>query len=299
MTRRCFAAGALSAGWFGRAWAQSGSQPALLVLTSDDAERTLQVGAAFKRACDFATRRSYQIASPDETGDYIVENLDGQPPALVFAVGALAARVGVREFPEIPVVYADVLEGEVSPGGNAIGLSLRLDPRAALGRLRALFPDMRRVAVLLRPDAGAFMEQTTAVAEALGFTLVVELAERQGDIPDAFGRVVGTAELLWLQDDAVLWLKGGANRLLTQAAARRFPVLGFHRSQLEAPMPPALVAYPGATALGEAGAQVARSLLLGTAMPALNVASAVFVGHTRALRAVGLTPIAELDEVVG
>lgn len=299
LSRRELVAAALGALCVPRAWAEADDQPVLLVLTSDALDRSVQVASAFTRTCDFATRWSYQIPSLDTTGAFILENLPGRAPSLIFSIGALAAQVALREFPDTPVVYSEVREGDVAPGTNALSLSLRVGPETTLRRLRGVFPQISRVGCIVREGPDDYGDRIAAGAAAAGFTITQARVARPGEAAAAFTRLRACTDLVWLHDDPVLWRGDTLTPLLDEAHERRFPILGFHRIQLDGPKPASLVACAAASDVGEAGANVARALLLGDPMPAADGAPPVLIGHARAMRAAGLAASAALDEIVG
>lgn len=269
----------------------------LLVLLGDDTDRSTQISAAYKKACDFAVRRSYTVASPTESGSFILENIDGQPPSLVFAVGAMAARVGLREFPSSPVVYADALEGDVKPGTNAFGLTLDLDPRATVERLCALDPRWRSIGILEKSAEDT--RRITEAAAAVGATVVAERAASDADIPGAIGRLAKGVDLLWLRDAPRLWTRESLEGAFAVAAKQHTALVGFHRSHFELPRPPAVIVCAHPATVADLAAKTTRALLLGDAIPALDGAPPMLVGSARAMRTLGPDATPLFDEVIG
>lgn len=301
-SRRGFLAGAAAALLAPRLWAAE--RPVLLVLTSDETERTLTITSRFKKACDFAVRMSYLVGNESDAGAFIADNIRGQPVALVFAIGPAATRVAIREFAGSPVIYAEVPPDAIPTSGpNLHPITTRLDPTLTLERLARLLPGMHDVGLLCKNSNEPYWPATSDAAKALGLRATVRQIQEPDEVPNAFMALTGPTELIWLQQEPRIWTGGALSRVFHEASIQRFPLVGFSRAHLDAPNPPPVVACGHPEGIGDLASRMARAFVLGEPAPTELGVAPMLIGHARAMRAAGFVVSAKstevLDELVG
>jgi putative tryptophan/tyrosine transport system substrate-binding protein len=167
---------------------------------------------------------------------------------IVTAGGTLAAKAAKQATMGIPIVFASVgdpvAEGLVTslgrPGGNLTGSSAVFSELVAkwLEVLRQAVPGVRRVALLLKPDAlpdPAKTERLKAAdvaARALGMRLQVVEARGPEDFDRAFSDMIqARAEALVVWATPVFNL--GRGRLVQLAAMNRLPAVYSYRTYVD------------------------------------------------------------------
>lgn len=306
LDRRTFLAATLAALVATPARAQDEPErPVILVLTGDDSPRAQQIAASFKKACDFAVRMSYQIGNEADAGAFIADNIRGQPLSLVFAVGPLALKIAAREFSGTPVVYSEVTDASLVAGrADITGVSTRLEPRAMIERLRLLHPGMLRIGLLrASADQDAYWQHTQATATELGVEPVVRTVSGAMEVDNAFKSLITTTDLIWIQQDTRLWTATALSKCFHEATLQKRAVVSFARSHLDAPNPPAMVAFGHPDGVAATAAAMARNMLLQEPAPLYNYIAPMILGHAKAMRNAAL-PVnakttASLDELVG
>jgi hypothetical protein len=301
-SRRGFLAGAAATLFAPRLWATE--RPVILILTSDETERTLTIASRFKKACDFAVRMSYLVGNESDAGAFIADNIRGQPVACVFAVGAAATRVAIREFAASPVIFAEVPpDGAPTSGPNLYPITTRLDPTPTLERLLKLLPGMKEVGLLCKSSTETYWPAAAEAAKALGLRATVRQVQEPDEVPNAFMALTGPTELVWLQQEPRIWTGGALSRVFHEATIQRFPLVGFARAHLDSPNPPPVVACGHPEGIGDLASRLARSIVLGEAAPTELGVAPMLIGHARAMRAAGFVVSAKstevLDELVG
>ena len=168
---------------------------------------------------------------------------------IVTAGGTLAALAAKRATTTVPIVFAavgdPVADGLVTslarPGGNVTGLSV-LNPELVgkhLELLKQAVPEVSRVALLLKPDAGPdrsikdYLKAAEAAAQALGVRLQVVEARGPEDFERAFSDMTrARAGALAVSATPVF---NSARRLLVDLAAKnRLPTVSLFNEYVDA-----------------------------------------------------------------
>jgi putative tryptophan/tyrosine transport system substrate-binding protein len=147
--------------------------------------------------------------------------------------GVAAAKQATSTIPIVfPVAVDPIGSGFVPnlshPGGNVTGLSLQGPDVAGkrLEMLRAIVPDLRRVAIMVDvgyPAASAEMEQCRAAAQILGLDATVLALRQPEDIDKAFDSLHGNVQALYVVADAMT--NAYQRRISTLALGARLPTI--------------------------------------------------------------------------
>ena len=222
-------------------------------------------------------------------------------PAVIVTVNTPPTRAAINATKEIPIVLTlvgdPVGQGFVKnlsrPGGNVTGRA-NLSPDLTAKRLQLLMeivPRARRIAVLFNPDDANTNSQRREIERVVA-RIDVELQFFPVRRPD--GVAAAFAELAGWRADAAWWLGGQETALvppsITQAAARRLPMMVSQRQQVEAG---GLLSYiPNAPANYRAAADYVHRILKGAKPGDLPVEQPTEIAlsiNLKTARALGLT----------
>lgn len=261
----------------------------VLVLSSDTSERTQTLVETFKANVTGVTRLSYELGAEADAAAFLADNLRELQVSLVFAIGDRAFLAAVREYVAVPVLYTDVTDASAASGrGDAIGLSVRVDPLAALTRLQGLLPRMTTLGAIrgLKDPESLWWDKLGEACEALKLKLDVRKVNASADVANASAALLAQCGAVLVQPDSQLWAPSVASRLLYDASLAKIPVIAFDRSWLRAANPAPFVLESSPKGLGEVAAQEAMRLLaLGEAGAARSFPEPWLVGSKAALRA--------------
>lgn len=159
----------------------------------------------------------------------VAAQLRADPPPLVLALGAKAAWIAVNELPEVPAIYAMVIEPERYGIGEDIpGVSMDVPPELVLAQLNLMFPDITRLGLLLSEDAQpSWLPAVTRAAGQAGYSLTVQRLDSDQRVRRALGRLRPKIDALWLMPDPSLLTPSGYHTLYTEALRTNLPVLAY------------------------------------------------------------------------
>lgn len=274
------------------AWAA----PRVAVIQSDDLVVYTSPVPAFLQALG-EPASVYNLYGRRAEAEELVEHLRWEKPEVIFALGAKAAWTVRHKLPNVPLVYAVVLQPERFDlsGSQVTGVQMRVLPETHLSQFTGFFPNVHRVGVFRSPDADpAYFESLQSGADAVGLHLVELPVEGARQVRKTL-RDTSNLDALWLQNDRTLVTPDAFRGLVEDTRRRRMPLLVESDNMVRAGGLFAVVPEPEAV-----GAQSARLVrrILGGASPAIlppePPEAADVVLNTRALRASGL----QLDDLL-
>ncbi len=248
--------------------ADGASPPRIVAVKSSDLALYDDVITGFRGAVG---ARVDVLTLPTEGGDVrrFVEALERLPPALILTLGANATTLVHRELPDVPVIYARVLNpvGAGASAENLTGVRQVVPASSQLKLLKRLAPRTARVGIPFDPDrSAAWVAEAERAARELGVQPVPIPAVNKGDAADALMAATTGADAvdaLWVSPDRT-WINPDTVPLLLRTAReRRLPLL-VHAEQLVGEGALASV-YVDDGALGRRAAELARRILGGEA----------------------------------
>jgi len=229
----------------------------------------------------------------------------------VILAGGTEAAVAKQATSVIPIVFPSagdpigsrLVASLARPGGNVTGLSNLGSGLAAkrLELLREVFPELRRLAVMLNADySGGVTEsgEMDVAARTLGLELIPLPIRRVEDIAPAFAGLKGRAEGLYTIGDSLVHVH--RLRINTFALAARLPTMFSQREFVEAA---GLMSY--GTNFPDLNRRAADKILRGAKpadLPVEQPTKFEFVINLTTAKALGLeippTLLARADEVI-
>lgn len=194
-------------------------------------------------------------------------------PELVIAIGSRAAKLAREIAPDIPLVYAMVLDpaalGLPAPGRAAAvpatGVTMDVTPERQFELLLEIAPSARRIGVLYNPSiSGDAVRRAAEAASARGLELVRQPVRTEAEVASAAALLGPTVDAFWALADPMV---------LTSANARAFILLSLRSGKPLFAMSEGLVrsgAMAGLSAdpaeVGRRAGEMARRVLQGEAV---------------------------------
>jgi len=223
---------ALLALWSGVAAART----AVVVLRSDD----LPVYSAPIES--FTRELGIPIQVMDLRGDKsqalrAAQQLQADPPPLIFALGAKAAYIATQQLPQVPLIYAMVVDPARYgiEGIQVTGISMQVPPDMVLAQFQLFAPRVKRIGLLVSsdnsdPNVGAAIE----AARSLGYKVTARRVTPGDDLRRSFSALRREVDAIWLLPDSHI-LTPANFRLLQQETRRsRMPLLVYSEALVEA-----------------------------------------------------------------
>lgn len=246
---------------------QAAARADIAVLVSDQLEAYEAPVARFQDAVGRSTT-VFQIDGDRARADSIVRQLKADPPPLVFAVGAKAAYIAVNELPDVPVVYALVLDpGRYGISGTQVtGVSMEVPAEATLSQFQLFAPEVKTLGVLLSANnTSPQVAEALASARRLGFETTVQRVTNPRDVRAAWQRMAGNVDALWLLPDPVVMAPEVFRWLRNDTMRRRVPMLASTENLVRAGA--LLCVAPDRRVAGQQASDLARRILEGGELP--------------------------------
>lgn len=193
----------------------------------------------------------------------LFKKLAAQKPALVLALGPLAANAARRSLGEdVPVLFAMVpyYEKYGLDGANVTGISLTSDMGPELEALKAVSPKVKRVGILHDPRFSAgTVTQARAAAASRGMSILPLELEAGGRPEKALDGAVGKVDALLMVADKTVGNAAVVQALIAFAAVHRVPLAALTPSQVKEGATLAL--SPSPTAIGQQAGRLANRII--------------------------------------
>lgn len=193
----------------------------------------------------------------------VFKRLAEQKPALVLALGPLAANAARRSLGEgVPVLFAMVpyFERYGLEGPNFTGIALTSDFSPELGALKAVAPKAKRVGMLHDPRFSARQVQAAQeAASAKGMSIVPLEADSQTKARKVLAGAAGKVDALLMVADKTVGNTAIVQALIAFASEQRLPLVALTSSQVKEGATLALAPIP--TAIGQQAGRLANRII--------------------------------------
>lgn len=213
----------------------AGAAPLLAVLESDGLESYAQVAAGAAAAAPGMELLEVNLGGDAKRADAAVGELLARKPALVLALGPLAANAARRATSEVPVVFAMVpnFEKYGLEAKNLTGIALTRPVEEQLATLAALLPAARRVGVLYTPELSQeLIDKAGQSAQRLGLTLKAERLGKDHDAAELAPRMAAKVDAVWLIADRGTSTVAASGALIAAAKKAKVPLLALGEGQV-------------------------------------------------------------------
>ena len=215
-------------------WAGGGAERyarSVVVLSSSGAPAYGEAVAGFRSTMGgSASPEIFEMGGRDND---MLTRIQAAKPRLVVAIGSRASAAAASL--DVPVLSAMVMEAETGtePAGSlpkrmVSRIPLDVPPRPALARLKRLFPERRRIAVIWGP-AGNRHAQAEILSAAAVNGLTVKFVEcgSPKEMLEAVPALSGVVDLVWCLPDRALYEPAPVQALILASIRARLPLIGF------------------------------------------------------------------------
>jgi ABC-type uncharacterized transport system substrate-binding protein len=159
-------------------------------------------------------------------------------PDVVIAVGSAALDLVSESKSDAAVVSTMVLESERKPrqaGNGSSTVTLDLPAAAVLSRLKQLFPERKRIAVIRGPAlSAAAVAEIQSQARRLGYDVRIVNTPGPRELLEAIGSLRGSVDFIWCLPDRYLYQGPTVTALAMAALRNRLPLIGFSEGLVRA-----------------------------------------------------------------
>jgi ABC-type uncharacterized transport system substrate-binding protein len=251
IARRTFLAtlSGAAAAWPLAARAQQAAMPVIGFISAGSRDTYVELLAAFRQGLKeggYVEGQTVAIESRWADGQFdrlprLAADLVQRRVAVIVTTGGSSSRAAIAASSTVPIVFLSqsdpISSGFVAsfnrPGGNVTGIALLTAPLVAkrLEIALQLAPAGAPVGYLMNPqdarEAGDYLREVEAAAQAIGARLITVNASRQHDLVAAFATLVDQrAGALIVSTDPYLF--GRRNQIIALAARHSFPSSWIH-----------------------------------------------------------------------
>jgi putative tryptophan/tyrosine transport system substrate-binding protein len=217
--------------WAGGGAGAGPNARAVVVLSSSGAPAYREAVAGFRSTMGgSASPEIFEMGGRDND---ILTRIQAAKPRLVVAIGSGASAAAASL--DVPVLSAMVMEAETGalPAGSlpkrmVSRIPLDVPPRTALARLKRLFPDRRRIAVIWGPSgSGRARAEILSAAAVNGLTVKFVECGSPKEMLEAVPALSGAVDLVWCLPDRALYEPAPVQALILASIRARLPLIGF------------------------------------------------------------------------
>ncbi|MBN1204955.1 MAG: ABC transporter substrate-binding protein [Myxococcaceae bacterium] len=237
-------------------------RPKVVAVKSSALAPYASVIAGFRAEANAEVQELLLDESPSAAGRFF-KRLAKQKPALVLAIGPLAANAARRSLGEdIPVLFVMVpyFEKYSLEAPNVTGIALTSDYTPELGALKAAAPKAKRVGILHDPRFSARQVQAAQeAATAVGLTIVPLEMDAQAKVEKVLGGAAGKVDALLMVADKTVANTAVVQALIAFATAQQIPLVALTPSQVKEGATLSLA--PSPTSVGQQAGRLANRII--------------------------------------
>ncbi|MCZ7626551.1 MAG: ABC transporter substrate-binding protein [Candidatus Methylomirabilis sp.] len=239
----------------------------IVALKSADVDVYNEALEGFKSASPGSAIIEYDMEGDFQKGKKFLARLkSGAKPDLILAVGVWALQVVAEEIPDIPVVFAMVLNPTTVIGHearNITGASMNVPIDQQLALLKKVSPQVKRVGVIYDPSkTGWLVRQAERIAKDQGLKLVTKTITSPKESFAVLDALQDEIDALWILPDLTVLAPESVQYMLLFSFRHKIPVLGLSENQ--ARMGALLgVSFESGWDIGSQAAELASSILSG------------------------------------
>jgi len=242
-------------------------EPTIAILVSDEESAYLGPLESFSGEVGLSVN-TYNLKGDVERAPEVMKSILGSKPSLIFALGAKAAvisKVWTAEHPDIPVIFAMVLNWErydlYGSQKNIAGIAYDITPGTHLGNLSMISPESRKVGVIYSKEySGRLLESARKAAEIFNLQIVAKPVSDPREFQRAFKGMEDDIDSYWILPDPVIYTLENISWLEKRCINDRIICLG--PSENVAKLGVMLSVDPDRKNIGSQAASMARSIIV-------------------------------------
>lgn len=157
-------------------------------------------------------------------------------PALVLALGSLAAKIASETISDVPIISGMILRSDdLMTGANTTGVFLDYSIETHFSWLRRFLPDAMTIGVIYNPDENqSKIVEAKTLAEKTGVKLLAHTVTTPREIPKALEYLSSRIDVLWGIPDKMVFTQQTAKQILLFSFKNRIPLIGLSSSWVKA-----------------------------------------------------------------
>lgn len=212
------------------------------ILYADSTKHTLRTISGLEwslRGCDPpCTLVTRYLRILDETQ---VASIAAEKPELLVTIGTNATAFANRNFPQLPIVFAKVLNPIESgfiaswdkPGGRITGAALDIPVSQQIKRFSEVIPQLKRIGVIYTKSTARLVEEARRATSALGLQLVEIVVTSTKELPPAIDSLCHSVDGIWTVADEELSTPQFIRHTLMETLRCGVPIMGFNQNFVE------------------------------------------------------------------
>ena len=170
------------------------------------------------------------------------ERLRNFTPLLFITIGSYATGQTATQFPNHPIIFANVLAPKSSgfvnsmgqPGGNITGAALDIPPDIQFKYFKRVVGQIKKVGVLYTSETESAIVQAKTAASQLNLELVCYKINSEREIPGAIDSLCQVTDALWSVADPNIYTPQSTRHIILQTLRYGVPLMGFSLTLVEA-----------------------------------------------------------------
>ena len=191
-------------------WSSVAGAAEVAVLKSSDAPAWRPALDALKRTAAGHTLTEYDLRGDRAEADRVLGTLKGKP-AIVVAMGLLAAQAAKEVAPEMPLIYCmvpDPTKAGLVGGANITGVAFAVPVKNQLAAFRMVYPRGVKIGVIYSADnTGRMVQEALKASTVVRLNVVDRPVVADKDIPEAVRSLLKgdqAVDALWIPPDPIL-----------------------------------------------------------------------------------------------
>ena len=215
-------------------------KPLIATLSSKQSEHYIQVIEGFEKQLTKTFPEAkfvrYSLQKQTEENSKVLQEINKQKPFLLVTLGSKATRAGLNSIPDVPIVAAMILNGQIlSQSTRATGVLLSYSPEIHLQWLRRFLPNVDRVSILYNPQKNSqLLDRTTSTAKQFAIEIQAMSVTSVKELPAALKSLSRNADMLLGMPDKTVYSGKTAKAVLLSTFRNRIPFAGLSSSWVKA-----------------------------------------------------------------
>jgi putative tryptophan/tyrosine transport system substrate-binding protein len=237
------------------------ARDSVAVLISDSIPEYQEPAQAFVDAYPGAVQ-VFQIEGNKSKALNITNDLQEDPPMMIFAIGAKAAFIAKQELPYIPMLYAmvhDPYKYGIN-GENVVGISSQTSAEVTLAQFRLFVPKAKTIAIFISESASIeLVSNATEVARNMGYDIKLIRINSSMELRKTLTYLSKEADAIWLLPDSQIITPENFHYITSIANRSKMPILA--NSDLLANAGALMSVTPDRNGVGQQAADLINTML--------------------------------------
>ncbi len=168
----------------------------------------------------------------------LAKTLAERKPTVLVTVGSRSTRIAKSIHPDIPIIFASVLNPVTSgivqniefPGQPITGASLDISVELQLQKFVQLVPNLNKVGVLYSEKTRYIVDQAEAWAAGQSVEVVSFEIRSPKDLPKGVDFLIQNCDGIWAIPDELIYTPQSTKHIMLESFRSRIPIMGFSPS---------------------------------------------------------------------